>query len=94
MESRCDGCPQCLLVILTGLVKQESRRVREKTQRHDEPLKQLSLAELGNVEVTTTSKEPEEVWKTSCRSFRPYPGRHSAVRRHQHPGSPAAGPGS
>ncbi len=28
------------------------------------PLKQLSLAELGNVQVTTTSKEPEEVWKT------------------------------
>jgi iron complex outermembrane receptor protein len=28
------------------------------------PLKQLSLAELGNVEVTTASKEPEEVWKT------------------------------
>lgn len=27
-------------------------------------LKQLSLAELGNLEVTTTSKEPEEVWKT------------------------------
>jgi iron complex outermembrane recepter protein len=28
------------------------------------PLKQMSLAELGNVEVTTASKEPEEVWKT------------------------------
>jgi iron complex outermembrane receptor protein len=27
-------------------------------------LKQLSLAELGNVEVTTASKEPEEVWRT------------------------------
>ena len=27
-------------------------------------LKHLSLAELGNVEVTTTSKEPEQVWKT------------------------------
>ena len=30
-----------------------------------EPLKQLSLAELGNAEVTTTSKEPEEVWRTA-----------------------------
>jgi iron complex outermembrane recepter protein len=29
-------------------------------------LKQLSLAELGNLEVTTTSKEPEEVWKTAA----------------------------
>jgi iron complex outermembrane receptor protein len=28
------------------------------------PLKQLSLAELGNVEVTTASKKPEEVWRT------------------------------
>ncbi|HZW80245.1 MAG TPA: TonB-dependent receptor [Candidatus Deferrimicrobiaceae bacterium] len=30
------------------------------------PLKGLSLAELGNVEVTTASKEPEEVWKTTA----------------------------
>lgn len=29
-----------------------------------EPLKQLSLEQLGQVEVTTASKEPEEVWKT------------------------------
>jgi iron complex outermembrane recepter protein len=28
------------------------------------PLKQLSLAQLGNVEVTATSKEPETVWRT------------------------------
>src|SRR5579885_3610987 len=27
-------------------------------------LKQLSLEELGNIEVTTVSKEPEELWKT------------------------------
>ena len=33
-------------------------------QGSGQPLKQLSLAELGNVEVTTASKEPEEVWKT------------------------------
>jgi iron complex outermembrane receptor protein len=31
-----------------------------------QPLKQLSLADLGNVEVTTTSKKPEEVWKTAA----------------------------
>jgi iron complex outermembrane recepter protein len=30
------------------------------------PLKSLSLAELGSVQVTTTSKEPEEVWKTTA----------------------------
>jgi len=32
-------------------------------------LDQLSLAELANVEVTTTSKEPEEVWKTPAAVF-------------------------
>jgi iron complex outermembrane recepter protein len=36
----------------------------QKDQADAEPLKQLSLAELGNVEVTTVSKEPEEMWKT------------------------------
>jgi len=30
------------------------------------PLKQLSLEELGSVKVTTASKEPEEVWKTTA----------------------------
>ena len=34
------------------------------TKGSGEPLKQLSLEQLGNVEVTTASKEPEEVWKT------------------------------
>ncbi len=30
----------------------------------DNPLKQLTLEQLGNIEVTTASKAPEEVWKT------------------------------
>src|SRR3984893_2791847 len=30
----------------------------------DNPLRQLSLEQLGNIEVTTASKTPEEVWKT------------------------------
>ncbi len=30
----------------------------------DQQLKQLSLAQLGDVEVTTASKEPEELWQT------------------------------
>ena len=33
-------------------------------QSSPDDLKQLSLEQLGNVEVTTASKEPEEVWKT------------------------------
>ena len=30
------------------------------------PAKQLTLEELGNVEVTTVSKQPEEIWKTAA----------------------------
>ena len=30
------------------------------------PVKQLTLEQLGNVEVTTVSKEPEQVWKTTA----------------------------
>ena len=33
-------------------------------QQSTNPVKQLTLEQLGNVEVTTVSKEPEEVWKT------------------------------
>jgi iron complex outermembrane recepter protein len=33
------------------------------------PLKQLTLEQLGNVEVTTVSKEPEQVWKAAAAVF-------------------------
>jgi iron complex outermembrane recepter protein len=33
------------------------------------PVKQLSLEQLGNVEVTTATKEPAQVWKTSAAVF-------------------------
>lgn len=35
-----------------------------------EPLKELSLDQLGNVEVTTASKEPTEIWQTPAANFR------------------------
>jgi iron complex outermembrane receptor protein len=35
----------------------------------DNPLKQLSLEQLGKVEVVTTSKVPEPVWKTPAATF-------------------------
>lgn len=35
----------------------------------DQDLKSLSLEQLGNVEVTTASKEPEEVWRTPAAIF-------------------------
>jgi iron complex outermembrane receptor protein len=57
-----------LLLVLAGLVNQ-GFAAPQGDQAIGEPLKQLSLADLGNVEVTTTSKEPEEVWKTSAAVF-------------------------
>src|SRR5450755_510410 len=33
------------------------------------PVKQLSLEQLGDVEVTTVSKAPEQVWKTAAAIF-------------------------
>jgi iron complex outermembrane recepter protein len=36
----------------------------QNEQETNAPLKQLSLAQLGNVEVTTATKEPETVWRT------------------------------
>jgi len=52
-----------VLVLLAGLVN-KSLAEPQPDQETGEPLKQLSLAQLGNVEVTSASKEPEEVWKT------------------------------
>jgi iron complex outermembrane receptor protein len=57
-----------VLLVLAGLVKQ-SFADPQNDQASDKPLKQLTLAELGNVEVTTTSKEPEEVWNTPAAVF-------------------------
>ncbi len=57
-----------VLLLLAGLVA-ESQADPQTIPRADEPLKQLSLADLGNVEVTTTSKEPEAVWKTPAAVF-------------------------
>src|SRR4029077_17641636 len=57
-----------IVVVLAGLVIQ-SPAAQQPGQSNDEPLKQLSLAELGNVEVTTASKEPEQIWKTSAAIF-------------------------
>ena len=52
-----------ILLVLAGLVNR-SIAAPQANPANSEPLRQLSLAELGNVEVTTTSKEPEEIWKS------------------------------
>jgi iron complex outermembrane receptor protein len=41
----------------------------DSQNQSDQSLKHLSLSELGNIEVTTVTKEPEEVWKTPAAIF-------------------------
>src|SRR5579863_2112924 len=57
-----------VLFLVTALVNQ-SLAAPQEDQANGEPLKQLSLTELGNVEVTTASKEPEKIWNTSAAIF-------------------------
>jgi len=58
-----------LLILISGLINPIWAESLPDAQKTSEPLKQLSLADLGNVVVTTTSKEPEEVWKTPAAVF-------------------------
>jgi len=57
------------LVLLQGFAS--IARASESSNPPDEQktLKQLTLSQLGNVEVTTASKTPEQVWKTSAAIF-------------------------
>jgi hypothetical protein len=59
-----------IVVALTGSsIRTSWAEAAGSDQRTAEPLKQLSLAQLGNVEVTIGSKEPEQVWKTPAAVF-------------------------
>ncbi len=53
--------PTLLFVGLEGLAYAQ---VVQADLGADNPLRQLSLEQLGNIEVTTASKSPEEIWKT------------------------------
>jgi len=50
--------------VARGTAQQGWAQARKAIQNPPENLKQLSLEQLGNVEVTTASKEPEQVWRT------------------------------
>ena len=58
-----------LLILLSGSITDTWAGPSEPGPESIEPLTQLSLAQLGEVEVTTASKEPEEVWKTPAAVF-------------------------
>ena len=53
----------CVLLV-AGLVSPGWADAPEDDQKSSAPLKHLSLEQLGDVEVTTVSKEPEQVWRT------------------------------
>jgi iron complex outermembrane receptor protein len=53
-----------LLIMLSGSANKSWAGSAQPNPGTNESLKQLSLADLGNVEVTSASKEPEEVWRT------------------------------
>jgi iron complex outermembrane receptor protein len=51
-----------LFLLCAGLALAET----SAPEQSGNPLKQLSLEELGSIQVTTASKAPEEVWKTTA----------------------------
>src|SRR5882757_6803682 len=53
-----------LLLWLTVTGQMTRAQVPQNNQNPPENLKHLSLEQLGNVEVTTASKEPEQIWRT------------------------------
>src|SRR5258708_37717310 len=53
-----------LLLGLTAIVQMTRAQATQSKQNPLESLKQLSLEQLGNVEVTSASKEPDQVWRT------------------------------
>jgi iron complex outermembrane receptor protein len=54
----------CCLLALGGSSRPLFSQASDSDQKPVQNLNKLSLEELGNVEVTTVSKEPEQVWQT------------------------------
>jgi len=54
----------CTLLAFAALALSSPNCVAASQPAADQQLKQLSLAQLGDIEVTTINKEPEEVWDT------------------------------
>jgi iron complex outermembrane recepter protein len=57
-------CVAVVVVLTAGSVSASWADGPESGQSGSAPLKHLSLEQLGDVEVTTASKEPEQVWRT------------------------------
>jgi iron complex outermembrane receptor protein len=61
---KCNRWTIVLLFSITGLVQEISAQTTQVDQNPPANLKQLSLDQLGSLEVTTASKEPEQIWRT------------------------------
>ncbi|HEV2398325.1 MAG TPA: TonB-dependent receptor [Candidatus Sulfotelmatobacter sp.] len=61
--------PYMLTVGMLVAIRSASGAESQPTADAQNPLKNLTLAQLGNVEVTTASRAPEQVWKTSAAIF-------------------------
>jgi len=55
-----------LSLLLTGFCKESRGGSPQQNPQTGAPLGQLNLEQLGNIEVTTASKEPEKVWRTAA----------------------------
>lgn len=64
MKRRCVLCLACLAVGAAG-----APPLHAAADQPDAQLKHLSLEQLGQIVVTTVSKEPEEVWRTPAAIF-------------------------
>ncbi len=53
-----------LFILFIGFQDVMHAQVLEANGGADNPLRQMSLEQLGNIQVTTASKAPEEIWKT------------------------------
>jgi iron complex outermembrane receptor protein len=58
-----------ILLLVAGSVNRSWADAAQTERSSSTPLQNLSLEQLGNVEVTTTSKEPEKVWRTPAAIF-------------------------
>jgi iron complex outermembrane receptor protein len=57
------------LFLLSAALQNACGQTAETDQTDHASLKQLSLEQLGNLKVTTASKEPEEIWQTPAAIF-------------------------
>jgi iron complex outermembrane receptor protein len=63
---RYDGVSLLSLVLAATALNGPALYCQAPSVRGQNPLGSMTLEQLGNIEVTTVSKEPEEVWKTSA----------------------------